>query len=447
MLLPKKEDFEESPPFVIMWHRRDLRISDNTALAHAVKSHLAILPIFIFDKNILDKLEDKDDSRVSFIYEALGELSHAYERLGGFLQVYHGKPLDVFSIFASLEPCKGLYTNEDYEPYARERDKNIEKIFLQAGKCFYSFKDQVIFSPGEILTEEGRPYTVFTPFSKKWLKKLAAIRLTQYSLPNKISSPINKSYLPRLEEIGFVKNNKISFPERKIPLQVLSHYKERRDFPYLKGTTRLGVHLRFGTLSIRQLVFVAISKSTAFLHELIWREFFMMLLWYFPHTTEKPFRTAFEAFPYRKSEEDFEAWCNGKTGYPLVDAGMRELNETGFMHNRVRMVVASFLTKHLLLPWQWGERYFARKLLDFELASNVGNWQWAAGCGADAAPYFRIFNPELQQKKFDPEGKYVRQFCSDYMQRRPPLIISHEEGRKRALLAFESIKERMKNLS
>lgn len=445
MILPTTEFLSSlNEDFVIMWHRRDLRLKDNTALNNACQSGYAVLPIFIFDPNILDKLEDKDDPRLTFISQALEELALEYENHGNALQVFYGTPETILSIFASLEKCRSLFTNEDYEPYARERDEKIKKIFQKNNKGFYTFKDQVIFSPTEIYNKQGEPYTIFTPYAQAWQKKLLNERLYFKDPPSTIKGFLKKSHLIELKQIGFTKNTKISFPERKISLEILRNYQNNREFPYEKGTSRLGVHLRFGTLSIRQLVSIAVEISETFLKELIWREFFMMLLWHFPKTTTEPFRPAFRDFPYENNTELFQKWCCGETGYPLVDAGMRELNSTGFMHNRVRMVCASFLTKHLLIDWRWGERYFARRLLDFDLSANVGNWQWAAGCGADAQPYFRIFNPLLQAKKFDPNHKYILTYCPEYQEYPPKPIIEHDFARQRALTIWEKIKKDFK---
>lgn len=423
------------PKTTIFWLRRDLRLTDNAGLYHALKENKQVLPVFIFDTVILDKLENKADRRVDFIHRTLQQLQKELETQGSSLLVLYGNPVDIYK---ELQPT-AVYTNHDYEPYAQERDTKIKTLLEKRGIPFKTFKDHVIFEKDEVLKDDGTPYTVFTPYSKKWKAKLNTFYMKSYPV-EKYSDhfiQIKPFDFPSLEEIGFQKTD-TQFPERVIKQSVIEKYKEQRDFPAIEGTTRLSVHLRFGTVSIRKLVQVACKKNETWLNELIWREFYAMILWHFPHVVTKAFKPAYDTVLWRNNEKEFAFWCEGKTGYPIVDAGMRELNNTGHMHNRVRMIVASFLTKHLLIDWRWGEAYFAQKLLDFDLASNNGGWQWAAGSGCDAAPYFRVFNPYLQTDKFDGEQKYIQRWVpevntADY----PKPIVDHALARDRVLKAYK----------
>jgi deoxyribodipyrimidine photo-lyase len=418
----------------VFWFRRDLRLTDNAGLYHALKENRSVLPIFIFDKEILDRLEDKADKRVDFIYQTVMQLKTKLEELGSSLLIFHGKPYDIFH---ELLP-ESVYTNHDYEPYARKRDKKVSDLLQANGSKLKTFKDQVIFERGEVKKEDGNPYTVFTPYSKKWKAKLNKFYLKSYPVQKYYSSlkkisPLNE---PALETIGFIKTG-TAYPPQSTKNSIIENYADQRNYPAILGTTRLSIHLRFGTVSIRQLAQVALKKSEVWLNELIWRDFYQMILWHFPHT-DKAFKPAYDRIAWRNNPNEFQTWCDGITGYPIVDAGMRELNETGFMHNRVRMIVASFLTKHLLIDWRWGEAYFAKKLLDFDLAANNGGWQWAAGSGCDAAPYFRVFNPYLQTEKFDPEMKYIKKWVpelgtKDY----PSPIVEHDFARKRVLKVYK----------
>jgi len=420
----------------LFWFRRDLRLADNAGLYSALKTEANVLPVFIFDTCILDQLEDKKDRRVDFIHQCLSELKTELEEQGSSLLVLHGDPVQIFEV---LNP-KAVYCNHDYEPYAIHRDEKIKSNLLSRGIEFYSFKDQVIFEKGEVIKDDGSPYTVFTPYSKKWKSKLNKFYLKGYPTEKYFRnlSKLKPLPFPSLEEIGFEKTQAI-FPERKIRLKVIENYHLTRDYPSLAGTSRLSVHLRFGTVSIRMLASIASIKNDAWLNELIWRDFYHMILWHFPFVEHKSFKSQYDYIEWRNDEKEFEAWCNGQTGYPIVDAGMRELNATGFMHNRVRMIVASFLTKHLLIDWRWGEAYFAKKLLDFDLAANNGGWQWAAGCGCDAAPYFRVFNPTLQTEKFDPELKYVKTWVPELgTDRYPRAIVDHALARERILKVYKS---------
>lgn len=422
----------------IFWFRRDLRLYDNEGLWWALNSQLPVLPVFIFDTDILDKLPNTQDTRVAFIHEAIIALQKKLIEFGSTLHVVKGTPLEAFSYFTSNYQVHKVFTNRDYEPYALSRDKLVKNYLSQKGILFEDYKDQVIFEFGEILKEDGSPYTVYTPYSRKWKSKVNEktfeIRATESYFQNFYKQ--NQLDIPSLSALGF-RSVKVDTPSSDIPELLIRNYHETRNYPGLKGTSRLSVHLRFGTISIRKLAVLARRQNEAYLNELIWRDFYQQILVYFPNT-DRAFKPAYDNIKWINNEEDFEAWCAGNTGYPLVDAGMRELNQTGFMHNRVRMIVASFLCKHLLIDWRWGEAYFAEKLLDFDLAANNGGWQWAAGSGCDAAPYFRIFNPTLQTKKFDPECSYIRKWVPDFeslLYTRP--IVDHETARKRCLEVYK----------
>jgi deoxyribodipyrimidine photo-lyase len=419
----------------VFWFRRDLRLQDNAGLYHALKENNSVVPVFIFDTTILDKLEDQADRRVEFIHQSLTLMQQQLTEVGSTLLVFHGDPV---AIFKSLHP-KAVYTNHDYEPYALRRDEQVRDILVKKGASFNTYKDQVIFEKEEVLKDDGKPYTVFTPYSRKWKAKLDAFYLKSYPTENYFSSfkKIKPIPLPSLPQLGFEVTGK-QFPERVIKQAVVEHYDKQRNFPAIAGTTKLSVHLRFGTVSIRKLAQVANKKNETWLNELIWRDFYHMILWHFPHVETQAFKPAYDTIEWRNNEEEFNAWCAGKTGYPIVDAGMRELNETGFMHNRVRMIVASFLTKHLLIDWRWGEAYFAKKLLDFDLAANNGGWQWAAGSGCDAAPYFRVFNPALQTEKFDSELIYIKKWVPELgTDKYPKPLVDHSFARERVLSAYK----------
>ena len=418
----------------LFWFRRDLRLDDNAGLYHAVKENNQVLGIFIFDTQILSELEDRADKRVEFIHQSLKQLKSELEELGSSLLIFHGNPVEIYKV---LHP-KNVYTNHDYEPYAKKRDEKVASILKKNGSELKTYKDQVIFEKSEITKEDGLPYTVFTPYSKKWKAKLNSFYLKSYPVTKYLKNlkKVKPIKFPSLQEIGFKATNAI-FPERKIKQSIIEHYREKRNFPAIQGTTRLSVHLRFGTVSIRKLAQLALKKNETWLNELIWRDFYHMILWHFPDV-EKAFKPAYDQIEWQNNGTEFEAWCEGKTGYPIVDAGMRELNETGFMHNRVRMIVASFLTKHLLIDWRWGEAYFAKKLLDFDLAANNGGWQWASGSGCDAAPYFRVFNPYLQTEKFDPQLKYIKQWVPEMSTSNYPTpIIDHNFARERVLKTYK----------
>lgn len=425
----------------ICWFRRDLRLHDNSALYHALKDGLPVVPVFVFDKSILDQLEDKNDRRVEFIHHAITDMQQWLQSMESSMEVYYGFPTDVFAKLLEKYSINKVFTNHDYEPYAQKRDRAIQRQLNDAGVSFHTYKDQVIFEKDEVLKDDGKPYTVFTPYSRKWKAKLNDFYLKSYP-SEKYATEFFKQepvVIPSLTEIGF-KAVGLPFPSAETRKEIIKKYKEQRDFPAIDGTSRLSVHLRFGTISIRDLAKEAQALSEGFLNELIWRDFYHMILWHFPQVGEgKAFKKEYDFIEWRHDEHDFQKWCDGQTGYPIVDAGMRELNATGFMHNRVRMIVASFLTKHLLIDWRWGEAYFAKKLLDFDLAANNGGWQWAAGSGCDAAPYFRIFNPYLQTQKFDPKLQYIRKWVPEFegFNYVKP-IVQHELARKRCLAVYSN---------
>jgi len=424
----------------IFWFRRDLRFEDNRALFEATKSETQILPLFIFDTDILSQLEDKNDRRVDFVYQALTYLQNKLLPLGRSLCIRTGKALDIFKTLLEEYDVKSVYTNNDYEQSAIARDRAIAAFLNINFIRFLSFKDQVIFEWNEVLKTNGEPYTIFTPYSKVWKQKLSGNNFLPYPSEDFISKfiPTEHPSFPSLSDIGFNKTDMV-FSTPTLDKSIIANYENTRNIPAIEGTTRLSLHLRFGTISIRKAVACALETNEQWLNELIWREFFMSILVHFPHVETGAFRKKYEAITWRNNEKEFEAWCEGRTGYPIVDAGMRQLNETGWMHNRVRMIVASFLTKHLLIDWRWGEAYFANKLIDYELSSNNGNWQWAAGCGCDAAPYFRVFNPTEQTKRFDPELKYIRKWVKEFdTLNYPQPIVEHSFARNRALETYKN---------
>jgi deoxyribodipyrimidine photo-lyase len=423
----------------IFWFRRDLRLQDNVALFHSLSRSEKVCPIFIFDKYILDDLEDKSDKRVAFIYRAVLDIRQRLISMHSTLEIFYGYPEDIFNELLSRYEVAAVYANDDYEPYAIKRDKQIAALVKASGVAFTTFKDQVIFEKLEVIKDNGSPYTVFSPYSRKWLSRLnedaPQVHDTEKYYNKFFKQP--PGVVPVLAEMGFADAG-VSFPTSEVESALLTQYEQQRNYPGVNGTSRLGVHLRFGTTSIRKLVIESLPLSKTFLNELIWREFYQMILWNFPQVGEgKSFKPEYDRIEWRNEEGEFDKWAEGQTGYPIVDAGMRELNATGFMHNRVRMVVASFLTKHLLIDWRWGEAYFAQKLLDFEFASNNGGWQWASGSGCDAAPFFRIFNPYIQTKKFDPDFTYISRWVPEFQEfSYPPPIVEHEFARKRCLEVY-----------
>ena len=423
----------------VFWFRRDLRVDDNQGFYNALSGDFPVLPIFIFDRSILDKLEEKEDARLNFIHTELTKIDTSLKEKGSGLVTFYGYPNEIWNKIIDEYDVNAVYVNKDYEPYAVERDQEIKELCKSKEIKFHSFKDHVIFEPDEILKDDGTPYKVFTPFSKKWREQLTEKHFE--SVPSALYFSNfyqfkNEGIIP-LEEMGFEPSN-IEIPSSTVTDKTIEQYGDLRNFPAKEGTSRIGVHLRFGTISIRQLAQQSKDQSFSYMNELIWREFYQMILWHFPHVVDQNFNKKYDAVEWRTDEEEFERWCQGKTGYPIVDAGMRELNTTGYMHNRVRMIVASFLTKHLFHDWRLGEAYFAKKLLDFELASNNGGWQWAAGTGTDAQPYFRIFNPESQTKKFDPDLKYIRKWVPEFQELDyPKPIIEHKAARERCLDRFK----------
>lgn len=423
----------------LFWFRRDLRLEDNHGLYEALRSGSPVLPVFIFDRHILDELPDRDDARVNFIYARITDLNEQLAELGVPLLVRYGFPEKVMEELVSAFEVEAVFANHDYEPYARDRDERIRGQLDEKGIGFHTFKDQVVFEKEEVVKENGAPYQVFTPYARKWKWMMGQQEITAFPTARYFKNfrKGKKERLPALEEMGFMARE---LPLFELPAEsIIRNYQETRNFPALPGTTRAGVHLRFGTISIRQLVKKAARLNETYLHELIWREFFMQMLWQERRLVQECCRPEYENIRWRNREEEFVRWCEGSTGYPIVDAGMRELKTTGFMHNRVRMITASFLVKHLLVDWRWGEAWFARHLMDYELSSNNGNWQWVAGCGCDAAPYFRIFNPLLQTKRFDPGFEYISRWVPEWKDPDYPApMVAHEAARERCLNAYKA---------
>ena len=427
------------PTVTVHWFRRDLRTSDNHGLYRALKEQGNVLPLFIFDPTILDRLENKCDRRVDFIHRAITALKAELESRGGSILVEHGDSLEVWKRLLETYDIKAVTTNHDHEPYAQSRDKTIADLLKLNAIPFHSFKDISIFERGEVVKDDGQPYTVFTPYSRKWRAQFHAHMVEPFASSENLDAlwKTEPMPMPSLRNIGFLQTD-LHVPPLGVRSDLITKYHLTRNFPGVEGTSRMSVHLRFGTVSSRALMKQGMALNGAFANELIWREFYMQILWHFPHVVDRAFKPAYDRIPWQVNESHFSAWCEGRTGYPLVDAGMRELNTSGHMHNRVRMVVSSFLTKHLLLDWRWGEAYFAAKLLDYELSSNNGGWQWASGSGCDAAPYFRVFNPTLQLEKFDPQLTYVKRWVeeygtSNYVQ---PIVV-HEAARKQAIETYK----------
>ena len=425
----------------IFWFRRDLRLKDNHGLYEALVSGGPVQCIFIFDTSILDKLESRNDARVSFIWDQVQNLKHRLNELGADLWVYHGKATSVWKKLIHDHQIQSIYYNRDYEPAAIQRDEDVKRMASNNNIVMQSYKDHVVFESHEILKDNGQPYVVYTPYKRKWLLSLSQERaLATFASEDRLDK-LNKTREKRpmvtLEQMGF-ERSPLQFPGLTVNQSLIKQYAEKRDYPAIEGTSKLGVHFRFGTISIREKAAKSRALSEVYLSELIWRDFYSQILHHFPKVVNSAFREKYDAIDWRNDEQEFQAWCDGMTGYPMVDAGMRELNHTGYMHNRVRMVVASFLTKHLLIDWRWGEAYFAAKLLDFDLASNNGGWQWAAGCGTDAAPYFRIFNPSSQHKKFDKHSTYIKKWLPEYgTERYPQPIVDHKWARERCLKVYK----------
>ncbi|ARN77452.1 deoxyribodipyrimidine photolyase [Nonlabens spongiae] len=431
----------------VFWFRRDLRLDDNVGFLEALKSDHPILPIFIFDKEILDKLPE-DDARVTFIFGELQRMRvHLQDEVDSSLAMYYGKPEEIWKELVSNHDIAAVYTNRDYEPYAKERDEKIKNLIEDNDIEFHTFKDQVIYEKDEVVKNDGAPYVVYTPYKNKWLEHFreehgSGEDLKIYYTSSNLDNCIKNSRLPNLSlsDMGFKKSS-IEIPEYTVTPTLIENYDKTRNYPAKEnGTSRLGVYLRFGVVSVRKMVKKADqAKDKTFLSELIWREFFMQILYHYPETKDNAFKSKYDRIDWRNNEDEFEKWKKGETGYKLVDAGMRELNQTGYMHNRVRMLVASFLCKHLLIDWRWGEAYFAEKLLDYEMSSNVGNWQWAAGSGVDAAPYFRIFNPVTQKDKFDKQRDYISTYVPEHdTDDYPEMMVDHKEARERCLKTYKS---------
>ena len=425
----------------IFWFRRDLRLDDNVGFYEALKSDCPVLPLFIFDTDILDKLP-KDDARVNFLHKTLQQMRQTLQdEYNSSIAIFNGQPKRVFSDLLKDYNINAVYTNHDYEPYATKRDKDIAELLAKENIEFKTYKDQVIFEKDEVVKKDGDPYVVYTPYMRTWKDNFKTIDLTIFYTKSYLDNLIEHSQLPNLSlaDIGFETSKQTITPYDVTPT-LIQEYENTRNLPALDATSRLGPHLRFGTVSVRKMIKKAIAEENEiFWQELIWREFFMQILWHFPDTSKSAFKSKYDRIEWRNDETEFKKWCEGKTGYPFVDAGMRQLNETGFMHNRVRMLVGSFLCKHLLIDWRWGEAYFAEKLHDYEMASNVGNWQWVAGSGVDAAPYFRIFNPTSQIQKFDKNYEYIKKWVPDYQELTyPKPMVDHKMARERCLKTYKS---------
>lgn len=423
----------------IFWMRRDLRLHDNHGLYKALQSKNPVLPLFIFDRTILDKLENKRDARVLFIHQEVTALKKELEKKGRTLLVKYGNPEEVWEEILAEYPVKKVHANRDYEPYGRERDKVIYELLQERDISFKGSKDQVLLEKNEVLKNDGKPYTVYTPYSKKYKDILTQEHLQPFPCEELGDNYWQGAPLPAISlgEMGFEEFD-FAFPDRKFDQKIITNYHNTRNFPAVRGTSRLSLHLRFGTISIRALAKMAQQHNVKFFNELIWRDFYQSILYHFPHSMQQSFRPEYDNIDWENNEEHFAKWCAGKTGYALVDAGMRELNKTGYMHNRIRMLTASFLTKHLLIDWRWGEAYFAEKLLDYEAGSNVGGWQWAAGSGVDAAPYFRIFSPMRQLERFDKDLQYVKKYVPEYgTEKYPEPVVEHKFARERALERYK----------
>lgn len=428
----------------IFWFRRDLRLKDNHGLFQALESGKKVLPIFIFDEYILDLLENKSDKRVDFIVQALQTLNSFLKSKNKGIKIFKGKPLEIYKKLTENYEIEAVYSNEDYEPYAIKRDQEIADFLASKNINFHQFKDQVIFHKDEIVKADKKPYTVYTPYSKLWLNEFQKVDLQGFPSEKKLDNLLDIPFEElKIEDIGFQKTD-LTFEIPEADLHIIKTYEETRNFPAVKGTTQLGVHLRFGTISVRKLAKIAKENNLTFLKELIWREFFMQILYHFPKVVNHSFKSKYDAIPWENNPEFLEKWKAGTTGFPIVDAGMRELNTTGFMHNRVRMITASFLIKHLLTDWRIGEAYFAEKLMDYDLSANNGNWQWCASSGCDAAPYFRIFNPDEQQKKFDPDFKYIKKWIPEFGTKYyPKPIVEHKKAREKVLKVYKDALENL----
>ncbi len=421
---------------VVFWFRRDLRLEDNVGLHHALSARFPVLPIFIFDTTILEKLDDKKDRRVDYIHQALTTINAELKKYGSQITTYWGNPLEVFTELSEKYDIQDVYCNRDYEPSGIKRDTVIYNFLQSKNSSLKAYKDQVIFDKKDILKADGTPYTVYTPYAKKWRENLSEENYQTVEINPEIF--FQQAYKPihSLAEIGFEKTDML-FEKPTLNPAIIDEYNKYRDYPAMELTTQLGVALRFGTISIRKCVKFALEHNQTWLSELIWREFFMQILYHFPKVVHQSFKERYDYINWRNNEAEFHSWCEGQTGYPIVDAGIRQLNSTGFMHNRVRMVVASFLCKHLLIDRRWGEAYFAQKLNDYDLSANNGNWQWAAGSGCDAAPYFRVFSPDRQTERFDKDFSYIRKWVPEYdTEEYIQPIVEHSFARERALEVY-----------
>lgn len=426
----------------LFWFRRDLRLQDNAGLYYALRENKNVLPLFIFDKNILDRLEDKADRRVDFIHQALTNIHEELVKLDSALTVFYSTPEEAFKKLIKEHTIKNVYTNQDYEPYAKERDEKIKQLLEKNNIEFKTYKDQCVFEKDEVIKDDGKPYTVFTPYANKWKKKLTPFYYKAYRTKKyfKNFAKLNPEEIPTLKKIGFIKTDIVLNKKANVNNLLLQKYKQQRDFPAIEGTSKLSIYLRFGVISIRSLVQQSLLQSETWLNELIWRDFYMMILDHFPHAAFSSFKKQYDNIPWKNDKTQFKKWCEGKTGFPIVDAGMRELNATGFMHNRVRMIVSSFLIKDLLIDWRWGEAYFAQKLNDFDLSANNGGWQWAASSGCDAAPYFRVFNPTEQQKKFDPKFEYIKKWIPEIgTTKYAEPIVDHAKARLTVIALYKKV--------
>ncbi len=418
---------------ILFWFRRDLRTNDNAGLYHALKAGKRVYCTFIFDREILDHLPSKADRRVEFIWESVRELADTLNRHGGALIVRYARASDEIPALAQELKVDAVFTNEDYEPAAIARDKKVAAALHANGITFEQFKDTVIFEKDEVLTQAAKPFSVFTPYKNAWLKKLTDFYLKPYPTERYVGNLAKSAAapaIPTLADMGFTSTNIKSLVTCGVTgaallrddfIDRMADYRVARDFPSVKGVSYLSVHNRFGTISIRELATIAHAETIkrknegaeTWLSELIWRDFYFQILWHTPHAATSAYKREYDALTWENDKTLFQAWCEARTGYPIIDAAMRQLNQSGYMHNRLRMIVASFLTKDLLIDWRWGEKYFADHLNDFDLSANNGGWQWAASTGCDAQPYFRIFNPITQSERFDPQGKFIRKYLPE----------------------------------
>jgi deoxyribodipyrimidine photo-lyase len=422
---------------VVFWFRRDLRLQDNAALSEALRSGQKVLPIYIYDENVPSFLSEKD-VKTTFINAQLHKMQLELKNSNAALSLAEGKAIDVFKEMMKQFKIHAVYVNREYEPNLIKRDQELFDFLTAQNIQFKTYKDQVLFERDEIVKADGLPYKIYTPYSKKWLEKLQHMNVSFFECSLETSKLVQKKFYFPFSESSPVIDPKDSAWPYDLSQKTIDNYTDTRNFPSIAGTSKLSNHLRYGTVSVRSCIREAMKSSDiTFLKELIWREFFTQALWHFPFSVFQNFKEKYNGIVWRNNTSEFEQWCRGETGYPIVDAGMRELNSTGFMHNRVRMITASFLCKHLLIDWRWGEAYFAEKLLDYDMALNVGNWQWVAGTGCDSAPYFRVFNPTEQLKKFDKEFLYVKKWVPEFQELTYKPMVEHTMARKRCLETFK----------